>query len=69
MPIRAKITKKGQVTIPQKIQQELNSEVVEFDILETGVRLIGDSLEVLRKIGEERVEVREKRKTNEVAKD
>lgn len=37
MPITAKITKKGQITIPQKIRQKLNSEVVEFDILESGV--------------------------------
>ncbi len=37
MPITAKITKKGQVTIPRKIRQKLNSEVVEFDIIESGV--------------------------------
>jgi len=33
MPTIAKITKKGQVTIPQKIRNKLNSEIVEFTIL------------------------------------
>lgn len=37
IPITAKITKKGQVTIPQKIREKLNSEVIEFDILENDV--------------------------------
>ncbi len=37
MPITAKITKKGQVTIPRKIREKLNSEVIEFDILENDV--------------------------------
>lgn len=39
MPTTAKITKKGQVTIPQKIREKLNSEVIEFDILESGVMI------------------------------
>jgi len=39
MPITAKITKKGQVTIPRKIREKLNSEVIEFDILESGVMI------------------------------
>jgi AbrB family looped-hinge helix DNA binding protein len=30
----AKITRKGQVTIPRKIREKLNSEVVEFDVME-----------------------------------
>lgn len=30
----AKITRKGQVTIPRKIREKLNSEVIEFDIME-----------------------------------
>lgn len=33
MAIVAKITRKGQVTIPRKIREKLNSEVVEFDIV------------------------------------
>ena len=37
IPITAKITKKGQVTIPKKIREKLNSEVIEFDILENDV--------------------------------
>ena len=37
MPITAKITKKGQVTIPRKIREKLNSEVIEFEILENDV--------------------------------
>jgi bifunctional DNA-binding transcriptional regulator/antitoxin component of YhaV-PrlF toxin-antitoxin module len=39
MPTTAKITKKGQVTIPQKIREKLKSEVIEFDILENGVMI------------------------------
>jgi len=39
MPITAKITKKGQVTIPRKIREKFNSEVIEFDILEGGVMI------------------------------
>ena len=34
MPTIVKITKKGQVTIPQKIRDKLNSEVVEFTVLD-----------------------------------
>lgn len=30
----AKITRKGQVTIPRKIREKLNSEVIEFDVME-----------------------------------
>jgi bifunctional DNA-binding transcriptional regulator/antitoxin component of YhaV-PrlF toxin-antitoxin module len=33
MSITAKITQKGQVTIPRKIRDKLGSEVVEFDIV------------------------------------
>ena len=33
MAITAKITEKGQVTIPRKIREKLNSEVVEFEIV------------------------------------
>jgi AbrB family looped-hinge helix DNA binding protein len=29
-----KITRKGQVTIPKKVREKLNSEVIEFDIME-----------------------------------
>ena len=37
MSFTAKITKKGQVTIPRKIREKLNSEVIEFDVLENDV--------------------------------
>ena len=37
MPITAKITKKGQVTIPQKIRERLNSEIIAFDIVEGNI--------------------------------
>jgi len=33
----AKITKKGQVTIPQKIREKLNSNIIEFDIVGNNV--------------------------------
>jgi AbrB family looped-hinge helix DNA binding protein len=33
----AKITKKGQVTIPKKIRERLKSNVIEFDIVENNV--------------------------------
>jgi AbrB family looped-hinge helix DNA binding protein len=33
MAIAAKITHKGQVTIPRKIREKLASEVVEFDVV------------------------------------
>lgn len=39
MPTIAKITKKGQVTIPRKVRKKLNSEIVEFSILEDQVVL------------------------------
>lgn len=39
MPTTAKITKKGQVTIPQKIRDKLGSEVVEFMILDDQILL------------------------------
>jgi AbrB family looped-hinge helix DNA binding protein len=32
--ITAKITKKGQITIPKKIREFLNSNVIEFEIVE-----------------------------------
>jgi len=37
MSTTAKITKKGQVTIPQKIREKLKSEVIQFDIVEDDV--------------------------------
>ncbi len=37
MPITAKITKKGQVTVPRKIREKLDSEVIEFEISENDV--------------------------------
>ena len=37
MSITAKITQKGQVTIPRKIRDKLGSEVVEFDIVKDQV--------------------------------
>lgn len=37
MPITAKITSKGQVTIPRKIREELKSDTVEFEVVEGGV--------------------------------
>ena len=37
MAITAKITEKGQVTIPRKIREKLNSEVVEFEIVDDTV--------------------------------
>jgi AbrB family looped-hinge helix DNA binding protein len=37
MSMTAKITKKGQVTIPQKIREKLNSQVIQFDIVEDDV--------------------------------
>ncbi len=37
MPTTAKITKKGQVTIPRKIREKLKSNVIEFDIVENNI--------------------------------
>jgi len=37
MPMTAKITSKGQVTIPQKIREKLDSEVIEFDIVQNNI--------------------------------
>lgn len=37
MVITAKITRKGQVTIPRKIREILNSQVVEFEIVGNSV--------------------------------
>ena len=37
MSITARITKKGQVTIPRKIRDKLKSEVIQFDIVEDDV--------------------------------
>ena len=34
MPTTAKVTKKGQVTIPREIRKRLDSDVIEFTILE-----------------------------------
>jgi AbrB family looped-hinge helix DNA binding protein len=39
MPTTAKITKKGQVTIPREIRKRLDSDVVEFTILEDRIVL------------------------------
>jgi AbrB family looped-hinge helix DNA binding protein len=39
MPTIAKITKKGQVTIPRKVRRKLDSEIVEFAILDDQVVL------------------------------
>jgi len=37
MPTTAKITQKGQVTIPRKIREKLGTEVVEFDIVDNQI--------------------------------
>ena len=37
MSITARITKKGQVTIPRKIRDKLKSEVIQFDIVEDDI--------------------------------
>jgi AbrB family looped-hinge helix DNA binding protein len=37
MTMTAKITKKGQVTIPRKIRDKLESEVIQFDIVDDNV--------------------------------
>ena len=37
MAITAKITEKGQVTIPRKIREKLNSQIVEFEIVDDTV--------------------------------
>jgi AbrB family looped-hinge helix DNA binding protein len=37
MSMTVKITKKGQVTIPQKIREKLDSQVIQFDIVENDV--------------------------------
>lgn len=37
MAMTAKITSKGQVTIPRKIRDELKSDTVEFEVVEGGV--------------------------------
>jgi AbrB family looped-hinge helix DNA binding protein len=37
MPTIAKITKKGQVTIPLKVRKKLNSEIIEFAVIEDQV--------------------------------
>ena len=37
MPTIAKITKKGQVTIPLKVRKKLNSEIIEFSVIEDQV--------------------------------
>jgi AbrB family looped-hinge helix DNA binding protein len=39
MPTIAKITKKGQVTIPRSVRKRLNSEIIEFAVLEGQVVL------------------------------
>jgi len=39
MPTTAKITKKGQVTIPQGVRKKLNSEIVEFLIIKDQIVL------------------------------
>jgi AbrB family looped-hinge helix DNA binding protein len=37
MATTAKITSKGQVTIPHKIREKLGSEVIEFDIVQNDI--------------------------------
>ena len=37
MAMTAKITRKGQVTIPQKIRDKLNSEIIQFEIVDDNV--------------------------------
>ena len=37
MSMTAKITRKGQVTIPQRIREKLNSEIIQFDIVDDNV--------------------------------
>ncbi len=37
MAITAKVTEKGQVTIPRKIRDKLNSEIIEFEIVDDAV--------------------------------
>jgi len=37
MSMTAKITKKGQVTIPRQIRDKLESEVIQFDIVDDNV--------------------------------
>jgi AbrB family looped-hinge helix DNA binding protein len=37
MAITAKITEKGQVTIPRKVREKLNSEIIEFEIVDDTV--------------------------------
>jgi len=54
MSITAKITQKGQVTIPRKIRTKLGSEVVEFDIVKDQIILrpltsVGGSLSAYAK--------------------
>ena len=54
MSITAKITQKGQVTIPRKIRAKLGSEVVEFDIVKDQIILrplpsVGGSLSAYAK--------------------
>jgi len=37
MAMTAKITRKGQVTIPQRIRDKLNSEIIQFEIVDDNV--------------------------------
>ena len=37
MPTTMKITRKGQVTIPQRIREKLGTELIEFDIVDDQV--------------------------------
>ena len=37
MSMTAKITRKGQVTIPQRIREKLNSRIIQFDIVDDNV--------------------------------
>jgi AbrB family looped-hinge helix DNA binding protein len=37
MSMTVKITRKGQVTIPQRIREKLNSQIIQFDIVDDNV--------------------------------
>jgi AbrB family looped-hinge helix DNA binding protein len=66
MPVTAKITSKGQVTIPRKIRDVLKSSTIEFEVIKGGVLIrpvssVGGSLKSyakgLRPLGEIRDKV------------
>lgn len=56
MAMTAKITSKGQVTIPRKIREKLDSEIIEFDIVQNhivirAVKSVAGSLKPHAKMG------------------